>query len=78
VVLGVQAVITSGEILNEWRSSNPVSFPLGRVIEKSDKSKWVRAVPSLPWLILTDADHRIVAEGFAFEELDAQIKNLAK
>jgi len=32
----------------------------------------------LPWLILTDTDHRIVAEGFAFEELDAQIKKLAK
>ena len=77
-VLGVQAVVTSDEILNEWKSASPVSFPLGRVTEKSEKAKWVSAVPALPWLILTDANHRVVAEGFALDELDAQIKNLAK
>jgi hypothetical protein len=46
------------------------------VTEKSEKSKWASAVPALPWLILTDANHRVVAEGFALDELDAQIKKL--
>jgi hypothetical protein len=77
-VLGVQAAVTSDETFNEWKSASPVSFPVGRVTEKSEKSKWASAVPALPWLILTDADHRVIAEGFALDELDAQIKALAK
>jgi protocatechuate 3,4-dioxygenase beta subunit len=77
-VLGVQAAVASDDVFNEWKSASPVSFPVGRVTEKSEKSKWAAAVPALPWLILTDADHRVVAEGFAFDDLDAQIKKLAK
>jgi len=75
-VLGVQAAVTSDETFNEWKSASPVSFPLGRVTEKSEKTKWALAVPALPWLILTDADHRVIAEGFALDELDAQIQKL--
>jgi hypothetical protein len=48
------------------------------VTEKSEKSKWASAVPALPWLILTDAGHRVIAEGFALDELDAQIKQPAR
>jgi protocatechuate 3,4-dioxygenase beta subunit len=77
-VLGIQAVVTGGEIFNDWKSSSPVSFPLGRAAEKSEKTKWATSVPALPWLILTDAHHRIIAEGFALDELDAQLKNLPK
>jgi hypothetical protein len=77
-VLGVQAAVTSEEIFNEWKKTSPVSFPVGRVTEKSEKSKWASAVPALPWLILTDANHRVIAEGFALDELDAQLKTLAK
>ena len=77
-VLGIQAVVTGGEIFNDWKSSSPVSFPLGRAAEKSEKTKWATSVPALPWLILTDAHHRVIAEGFALDELDAQLKNLPK
>ena len=74
VVLGIQAAVTSDETFNEWKNASPVSFPVGRVTEKL---KWASAVPALPWLILTDAKHQVVAEGFALDELDAQIKKLA-
>ena len=77
-VLGVQAAVTSDETFNEWKSAGPVSFPVGRVTEKSEKSKWASVVPALPWLILTDADHRVIAEGFALDDLDAQIKKPAR
>jgi hypothetical protein len=77
-LLGVQAVVASDETFDEWKTSSPVSFPVGRVTEKSEKSKWVSTVPALPWLILADADHRVIAEGFLADELDAQIKKLAK
>jgi protocatechuate 3,4-dioxygenase beta subunit len=75
-VLGVQAAVTSDETFNEWKTASPVSFPVGRVTEKSEKSKWASAVPALPWLILTDANHRVIAEGFSLDELDVQIKKL--
>jgi protocatechuate 3,4-dioxygenase beta subunit len=77
-IVGVQAAITSDETFNDWMSTSPVSFPIGRVTEKTDKSKWASSVNTFPWLILTDARHQVIAEGFAFDELDAQIAKLAK
>ncbi|HXR04219.1 MAG TPA: DUF1416 domain-containing protein [Verrucomicrobiae bacterium] len=77
-VLGIQAVVTSDDIFNEWKNASPVPFPVGRVTEKTEKSKWLSAVPALPWLILADANHRIIAEGFSLDELDAQIQKLTK
>ena len=77
-MLGVQAAITSDETLNDWKTASPVSISLGRVTEKTDKTKWALDVPALPWLILTDADHRVISEGFALDELDAEIKKAAK
>jgi hypothetical protein len=77
-VLGIQAAVISDEDFNEWKSAGGVSFPLGRVTEISGKSKWASELSSLPWLILADASHRVVAEGFSLDELDAQIRQLAK
>ncbi len=77
-VLGVQAAITADETLNDWKSASPVTFPLGRVTEKPGTSKWAATVPALPWLILTDASHRVIAEGFPLDDLDAQIKKVAR
>jgi hypothetical protein len=77
-VLATQAVVMTDESFKEWKDSNSVSFPVGRLTEKSDKTRWVSKVEALPWLILTDAHGRVAAEGFALDELDAQIKALAK
>ncbi len=77
-VLGVQAAILGDDVFNQWKTGSPVSFPVGRVTEKSEKSKWASSVTALPWLILADASHRVVAEGFPLAELDAQIQTLAK
>jgi len=76
-VLGVQAAIIADDVFNEWKTGNPVSFPVGRVTEKSDKAKWASSVTALPWLVLTDASHRVMAEGFSLDELDVQIQKLA-
>jgi protocatechuate 3,4-dioxygenase beta subunit len=75
-VLGVQAAITGDDVFNGWKTASPVSFPVGRVTEKSTKSKWASDVSTMPWLILADASHRIVAEGFSLDELDAQVQKL--
>jgi protocatechuate 3,4-dioxygenase beta subunit len=75
-VLGIQAAVVSDDVFNAWKSPSPVSFPVGRVTEKSSKTRWASEVSALPWLILTDANHRVVAEGFSLDELDAQIQKL--
>lgn len=77
-VLGIQATITSDDIFNEWKGASPVSFPVGRVTENTAKSKWASSVSVLPWLILADSNHRVIAEGFAPGELGAQIQKLTK
>jgi hypothetical protein len=77
-VLGVQAAITSDETLNEWKTASPVAIPLGRVTEKTDKTKWALDVPALPWLILTDSDHRVISEGFPLDDLDAELQKAPK
>jgi hypothetical protein len=77
-VLGVQAAVTTADSFKEWKDGNPVPFPVGRLAEKADKTKWASEVESLPWLILTDGDRRVTAEGFSLDELEAKLKGLAK
>jgi hypothetical protein len=77
-VLGLQAAITTADSLKEWKEANPVPFPVGRVAEKADKTKWASGVESLPWLILTDGERRVTAEGFALDELDVKLKSQGK
>ncbi len=77
-VLGVQAVQVGDDIFNGWKSGSLVSFPVGRVTEKSAKTKWASDVSVFPWLILADASHRVVAEGFPVDELDARNSENAK
>ena len=77
-VLGLQAAVTGAESFKQWKDSNPVPFPVGRLAEKADNTKWASEVESLPWLILTDGDRRVTAEGFALDELDAKLNSQAK
>jgi Carboxypeptidase regulatory-like domain len=77
-VLGLQAAVTTADSFKEWKEANPVTFPVGRVAEKGAKTKWATEVESLPWLILTDAQKQVIAEGFALEDLDAKLKSQTK
>jgi hypothetical protein len=77
-VLGLQAAVTTTESFKEWKDANAVPFPVGRLAELADKTKWASTVESLPWLILTDGDRRVTAEGFALDELEAKLKTVAK
>jgi hypothetical protein len=73
-----QAVLLSDEAWQGLKESVAAPFPVGRVKEKSPKSRWATEANSLPWLILVGKDRRIAAEGFAFDELDAKLKALGK
>ena len=75
-VVAVQATLAEAESLKAWRQSQPVPFPVGWVTNTTAKPGWTANTGSLPWLILTDRQGRVTAEGFALEELEAKIKTL--
>lgn len=75
-VLGLQAAVTTSDSFKEWKEANPVPFPVGRLSERADATKWASDVESFPWLILADGEHRVTAEGFDLDELAAKLKGM--
>jgi protocatechuate 3,4-dioxygenase beta subunit len=74
IVAGVQASKISQNTLNEWIKQYKISFPVGQIADDEEKTKFDWGVKSLPWLILTDKEHIVKAEGFAINELDGKLK----
>jgi len=77
VVVAVQASKVDENKLNEWVKKNNIPFPVG--INKGDEEEirlsW--GVKSLPWLILTDCEHIVRAEGFGLDELGQKLNETA-
>jgi len=51
-----------------------IPFPVGMIQDNEDSIRFDWAVKSLPWLILTDSKHVVIAEGFGLDELDGKIR----
>lgn len=77
-VLGAQATSIDPATLKEWKEANPVPFAVGSVGQKPVKARWASELDSLPWMILTDAQHQVLAEGFPLDELETKIKAVTK
>ena len=71
--LAVQAQKTAENTLREWAKINNISLPVGMVQGDDEKTRLDWGVKSLPWLILTDTDHIVRAEGFGLAELNDKI-----
>jgi hypothetical protein len=74
----LQAAVIEPDTLQSWEDNNVIECPVGRVEKEDATNKWVTTVESLPWLILTDANGTVKAEGFGMDELDAKLKELAQ
>ena len=72
--IAVQASKIERSKLDEWKKENNISFPVGMIEGDSEKTRSEWGVKSLPWLILTDKKHVVVAEGFSIDELDEKIE----
>lgn len=59
--------------LQAWAKEAGVAFPLGITAGDPAEVRFAWAARSLPWLILTDENHVVVAEGFGLDELNAKI-----
>ncbi len=67
-VLAIQAAPAS-ESFSRWSKANAFPFKIGRITERNAVTAWATETDALPWLILVNAQGRVVAEGFPFEDL---------
>lgn len=74
VIVAVQASDVEQASLNEWINKYNIPFPVGTIGGDAKKVRFAWGVRSLPWLILTDREHIVAAEGFAVNELDKKIR----
>jgi hypothetical protein len=74
-VLAIQATVGS-ESFSRWTKANAVPFSVGSITKKNAASAWATETETLPWLILVNAQGRVVAEGFPCEELAAKLTGL--
>ncbi len=77
-VVAAQGAVIDSRSFQEWKGWNASPFPVGRVAERSEQTAWVTGLASLPWLVLTDAQGRIAAEGLDLEEIDAKLQAMDK
>jgi len=75
-VVAIQAGAMAEEAFKAWKEEAGTPFPIGCVAGDALKARAAWGVGALPWLILTDKAHKVTAEGFSLEELEAKLKDL--
>ena len=73
-IVAVQTSEVDENTLNKWVQQYTIGLPVGMVEGDINETRFTWGVRSLPWLILTDRDHIVTAEGFSLNELDDKIK----
>jgi hypothetical protein len=75
-VVAVQVPHVAENELDAWITQQKVPFPVGKIEANIEKVKSSWGVNSLPWLILTNRTHQVIAEGFLLDELDTEIRKI--
>ena len=75
-VVAVQTSTIDENRLSQWIGKNVGSLAVGIALADNDEMRANWGVRSLPWLILTDDEHVVRAEGFGPGETDAKIKEI--
>jgi protocatechuate 3,4-dioxygenase beta subunit len=77
-VIVVQTGTMAEDDFKAWKQEAALAFPVGCLKGDAEKARAAWGSTALPWLILTDKAHRVTAEGFNLEELDAKLKDVGK
>ncbi len=77
-VVVIQASKVDENKLNDWVKKYKIPFAVGIVQGDVEKTRFTWGVRSLPWLILTNRKHIVLAEGFALTEIDEKISAIAQ
>jgi hypothetical protein len=73
----VQTTEVEEKTVNQWLKKNSIPFECSLPVEGFEKKQLEWGVKSLPWLILTDEDHIVRAEGFGIDELDKKLTQIS-
>jgi hypothetical protein len=76
VVFAVQASKIDESILNNWVKKYNIPLAVGAITADFEKTRFTWGIKSLPWLILTDKNHIVQAEGFNLSELNDKIQQI--
>ena len=77
-VFVIQSSKVDDNKLNEWIKKYNIPFTPVIVQGDEEKTRFAWGIKSFPWLILTDRQHIVRAEGFAPTELDEKISAIAQ
>jgi len=70
-------VLQSGDMADDafaaWKQEAATPFPVGQLKQEPEKARAAWGAGALPWLILTDKAHKVMAEGFGLDDLDAKL-----
>ena len=72
-IITIQASKVNKKKVNSWIKSNKIPFPVGMVRDDGAQTRSIWGVKSLPWLILADTNHVVIAEGFSLGELNDKV-----
>ncbi len=73
-VAAIQAAATDEGAWRTWVKERGDALRFGQIKKDTEKVEATWGVQSLPWLILTDKDHVVRAEGFGLEELAGKLR----
>ena len=73
LVVAIQASKIDQNELDGWVKKSNIPFSVGMIQGDAEKARFTWGVRSLPWLILTDANHVVVSQGFRLEDLNNQL-----
>jgi hypothetical protein len=76
VAVAIQSTKIDQTALNDWVKKYDI--PVGMISADEEKTRFEWGVKSLPWLILTDRQHIIRAEGFVLTELNEKINQVSE
>lgn len=56
--------------LEKWKAKQKFPFPIGKFPEEPKKIRKEWGIKALPWLIITDKNHKIIKTGFQTDQID--------
>lgn len=72
----LNAVSTDKATLDTWLTENKIHYHCGILTDNAEETAFSMGIKSLPWLILTDDENNVIAEGFSVDELEEKLKNI--
>ncbi|MEN6335848.1 MAG: carboxypeptidase-like regulatory domain-containing protein, partial [Phycisphaerales bacterium] len=73
-VVAVQVASMDRASLDQWLVDQKAPFKAQMLETAFEKQRYAWGVKAIPWLILTDRNHNVTAEGFGLDELGGQIE----